>query len=60
MHLVTKYTDPFMFFPQHCKKQLLGFVEQTTTKLCAAGCVVRTVGQVHVSDINYIKLVYYA
>jgi hypothetical protein len=41
-------------------EQLLGFVKQTTAKLCAAGYVVRTMGQDHVSNSNTIKSIYYA
>jgi len=41
------------------KKQLLGFVEQRIAKLCAAGYVITKMVQVHVSNINTIKSIYY-
>ena len=45
------------------KQQHLGFVEQKTAMLCAAGYVIRTMGQAHVSNSNSnsnpIKSIYY-
>jgi hypothetical protein len=42
------------------KERLLGFVEQTITKLCAAGYVVTKMVQVHVSNNNTLRSIYYA
>ena len=47
-------------FKNFIKQKLLGFVEQKTAKLCAAGYVVSTMGQVHVSNSTTIKSIYYA
>jgi len=47
-------------FKNFVKKKLLGFVEQTIGKLCAAGYVTTKMVQVHVSNIDSLKSIYYA
>ena len=41
------------------KQQLSDFLEQKFAKSCAAGYVVRTIVQVHVSNTDSLKLIYY-
>jgi len=47
-------------FKSFVKKKLLGFVEQMIGKLCAAGYVTTKMVQVHVSNKDSLKSIYYA